>query len=219
MRKKNPFIYIFLILSGILFISACSQSVPEVRSANCSLILDFNSNAEKPLVKMSAYAQSESEVRRYDSITIRSNTNDYCWNVYDIIKVKENKRTYVGYNNLVMPEDIRFPTGSYSVTFKTLDEEETEVSVNLNYDTSIYNLKKSDVSSFIQKKNYRHKFAIYSKDDILLFYGQLSSEDSTPEKISSNYPNGAYFNEIWIAPNGSVTFIMAKTILEQETES
>lgn len=218
MRKKNHCIFIFLLFSLIAVFAACSQSLPEVRSGSCGLVLEYENMDSYPEVKLSVFLQSSSEVRRYETLSVHAMSSDYSWTVYDVIKSTENKKSFIGYNNLIMPENLKFPTGSYNVTAKTLDDEETELDLNLNYDQSVYSVKGSDVSKFIKNKSYRKKIAAYSEDGYLLFYGPLNGDNSTIQKLAKNYSEATYYNEVYIAPNASVTFIMPKQSFEEENK-
>lgn len=216
MRKKSFLKLIVFTLFFGFFVCACTQTVPEVRSGSCSLILEYNSLDSLPDVKLSVFFQSESEVRRYESFTVKALSSDYSWNVTDIIKLNENKKNFIGYNNLVMPQDTKFPTGSYNVVFKNLDEEETEINISLNYNSEIYSLKGKQVNNYIKNKNYRKKYAVYSEDGYLLFYGQLYGENSSLEKILYNYSEAVYYNEVLISSSGNITFIMPKQYFEEK---
>lgn len=215
MNRKNPIKSIFLFIGALIIFSACSQNLPEVRSGNCGLIAEYKTLDSYPKIKLSVFVQSESEIRRYESLNVKAVTSDYSWTVTDLIKNTENKKSFVGYNNFVMPDSVKFPTGAYNITVKTLDDEEDDLSLSLNYDTSIYKLKGSKVTEYIKNKSFRKKIAAYTEDGYLVFYGQLNGDNSTLERLANNYSEAVYYNEVYVGPGSTITFIMPQQTFER----
>ena len=102
-KKLTVFILIFAAVMA-LFIS-CSQNTPELTTTDYSVIFDYENAETVPEARLSIFAASASDVRRYERIRINSLETGLCWEVDNLTRLENEDLQWAGYTNLVAPEN------------------------------------------------------------------------------------------------------------------
>ena len=206
--RKNCLPLAFFSLLSFYFLS-CSQTAPEMKAGYCALLFNYSEDDSKPLVRMSYFAQTDTNPQRIQEIELKSLTSDLNWYLTDLIKIQDKKKYYVGYNNIAMPDNEAFPKGAYQVSFSTFDEQSYTMNFNLNYDSSLYELKNNQLQSFIKK------VVAFDANNILLFYSDLDSDDKF-EKLLFDNAEAESYKDVYVSSNKSVYLIFPQKLIESK---
>ncbi len=195
---------LFLVAAFALIICSCSNNVPELGNSRLAVIFDYDSNEELPKARLSIFVESVSNPRRFDTITVSSNQNEYVWQASDLILAADADRTYCGVTNFVMPANEKIPSGEYTVVFHQADDEQTEIKRILSYDKSLYETKGADVPQVMKKFYSSRMLTIYDASKKIIYYGPRTAELSDARGIWNNYRDASEFQESWINQSGTV---------------
>ena len=200
---QRHFIPVLALILTVL-ICACSSNVPELGNARLSVVFDYTSNDELPKARLSVFVESISNPRRFDSITVSSNKNEYVWEANDMILAADQEKTYCGVTNFVMPQNEKIPSGEYTILFRQADDEQTEIKRILSYDKSLYETKGSDVSKVMKKFYSTRMLTVYDANKKIIYYGPRTSELLDSRGIWNNYREAAEYQESWINQSGTI---------------
>ncbi len=195
---------LFLCLISLALISACSNNIPELGNARLSVVFDYNSKDDLPQARLSVFVESISNPRRFDTITVSSNKNEYVWEANDLILAADQEKTYCGVTNFVMPKNEQIPSGEYTIVFRQADDEQIEIKRILSYDKSLYETKGSDVAQVMKKFYSSRMLTIYDESKKIIYYGPRTSELLDARGIWNNYREAAEFQESWINQSGTI---------------
>lgn len=217
-KKLSKIKYISLFSLSLIYVllTGCSQNLPEVKQTNSSIIFEYEDEESLPYARFSVFAESVSNPRRFDSLTVRSLETEYEWEVEDLVILEDENKCYAGYTNFVMPEGIQIPKGKYSAIFKNADEEEFETEFYLDYNSKIYELTSSKIPDFMKSRSGNNKIAIYDNNSVLIFYGERTNELKTTRDIWNRYQNAEVFNDIWCASGNNVICILPNEMVKPE---
>ena len=210
----------FLLFSTFLFffLFGCSQSVPVLHYAKCSLVFEYDDESNSKS-RLSVFVEAGDNVKRGEKLIIKNQNHDLCWTVEDLVLMQSSDRLYCGYPNLVVQTDDKIPTGHYDITFVQADGNEKNISVNVTYDDIFYNSKSEEIPNIVMKKNGSNKIAVYDESNVLLYFGEKSTSYESKEKILKNHDSAFYYNDLWFLPNNSVICIMAPVYLQENENS
>ena len=194
----------FLILFLSIFFFSCSNNAPQVQNARFSVVFDYDNYEELPQARLSIFVEATSNPRRFDTIKVTCNQNEYVWEAKDLVFAADETNTYCGITNLVMPVNQKIPSGEYTIIFHQSDEEEKEIKRTLTYDKSLYEAKANDVSSIMRKYYGNRMLTVFDEEKKVLYYGPRSSELNDARGIWNVYPQAAEFQESWVNQNGTV---------------
>ena len=102
--KSFSLISLFFVAFTGLFIS-CSQVTPEIYTTDYSVIFDYRDEEALPSARLSVFASSASDVRRYERISIKSLDSGYIWDTRKIERLDTYDLQWVGCTNLIVPEE------------------------------------------------------------------------------------------------------------------
>ncbi len=204
-KKLTVFILIFAAVMA-LFIS-CSQNTPELTTTDYSVIFDYENAEALPEARLSIFAASASDVRRYERIRINSLETGFCWEVDNLTRLENEDLQWAGYTNLVAPENEKLPTGLYEITYFNADEKECTVNLEVNYDIGIYDVLLTGLAEYMAEKKGIEKIAVYDKAHILIYYGDRTEELKTTRDIWNKYRDAEYYQVIWYSIDGTVICI------------
>ena len=204
-KKLTVFILIFAAVMA-LFIS-CSQNTPELTTTDYSVIFDYENAEAVPEARLSIFAASASDVRRYERIRISSLETGFCWEVDNLTRLENEDLQWAGYTNLVAPENEKLPTGLYEITYFNADEKECTVNLEVNYDIGIYDVLLTGLADYMAEKKGIEKIAVYDKAHILIYYGDRTEELKTTRDIWNKYRDAEYYQVIWYSIDGTVICI------------
>ena len=190
----------------VLFVS-CSQNTPEIYSTEYSVIFDYEDEQTPPSARLSIFATSSTDVRRYQRIVITSTETGYSWDTEIIARLEESENQWAGCTNIVVPADEKIPTGKYQITYYNADEKECQVTLDVKYDAEIYDVLLPSLTEYMTMKHGIEKIAIYDKEHVLLFSGDRTEELMTTRDIWNTFREAATYQVIWYSRNGSVICI------------
>ena len=207
-----------ILAAGLLFFASCSQNSPELYNADYSIVFDYADETSKPSARLSVFATSNSEVRRYNRIQIQSLESGYIWDTDIVAKLEAEDLQWAGCTNIVAPEDEKLPKGKYQVTYFNADEKEYSVTIDVNYDTEFYDLLLPALPDFMTKNRGIEKIAIYDKQHIMIYFGNRTSELKTTRDIWNNYRDAAFYQVIWYTRGGNVICVTPEKPVRPESE-
>lgn len=200
--KAYSIITLFVAAFTALFIS-CSQNTPELDSKDYSVVFDYTSEETPPSARLSIFASSSSDVRRYQRIKIVSVETGYIWDTQFLSKLEADGMQWAGCTNLVAPEGEKLPSGSYDITYYNADEKEFSISIDVNYDTELYEVLLPALPEFMYKRQGIENLAVYDKEHSLIYFGERS-ELRTTRDIWNSYREAETYQVIWYTPKGNV---------------
>ena len=111
-KSNSKLLLISLALSFlVILISSCSQVTPEIISPEYSVIFEYEDEKSNPKARMSIFAESLTEPNRYDRIKVYCENGGYIWDFDEIAMFSNQKRSWAGNTNLVMPQNQVFSSG------------------------------------------------------------------------------------------------------------
>lgn len=212
-------ILIILVFVAIQFaLISCSQNTPELSTTDYSVIFDYAGNDELPAARLSIFAASGSDVRRYERLRIKSIDTGLCWETDSISLLENDDVQWAGCTNLVAPEDEKLPVGRYEITYINADEKECTVSLDVRYDVDFYDVVLSGLADYMAEKRGIEKIAIYDKEHILIYFGNRTEEFRTTRDIWNTYREAEYYQVIWYTRDGRVICIEPEKPVTPEAE-
>ena len=205
--KKNHTGFILIFAAVMALFISCSQNTPELTTTDYSVIFDYENAEAVPEARLSIFAASASDVRRYERIRINSLETGFCWEVDNLTRLENEDLQWAGYTNLVAPENEKLPTGLYEITYFNADEKECTVNLEVNYDIGIYDVLLTGLAEYMAEKKGIEKIAVYDKAHILIYYGDRTEELKTTRDIWNKYRDAEYYQVIWYSIDGTVICI------------
>ena len=206
MQSYSAKIHILSLLIAVFcfFAFSCSQSAPEINQPDYSVIFDYTNEEELPASRLAVFMNSSSDVRRYETLRIKSVDTGYVWTVTDIIRLSQDEQKWAGCNNLFPPENERIPSGSYEITYINADQKEASFIVQVSYDAAFYDTLLADLPTEIRSKNGIEKIIIFDKEKKVLFFGPRPAELRTVRDIWNAYREADTYRVLWYTSNGRV---------------
>lgn len=196
-----------LFIAGILVLSGCSESEPELVSAKGYVVFDFSDEKKAPSVRLAAFAELSSEVRRVDSIRIKNLATNLEWNCLNPAVFSNEKRQWSGYTEFLSPDGIEIPLGVYNFFYTDSQGKEVSSAFVINYDEKLAGSTPENALSFLQEDS-AEQYALYSEKNTLLYYGAKKQNWSDDSKIFSFDPKTSYYRKIYIGTKKTVVCIM-----------
>ena len=172
--------------------------------ARLSVVFDYEKMDEFPKARLAVFVEAHSNPRRVGTITVAAKGSDFSWEVNDLLFAQNDETKYLGAVNLVMPQDLQFPTGEYNVSFIQMDEEKSDVKVPLFYDKTLYETKGSEASKVMNDAMASRMLKVYGENKKVLYYGPWTREFTNARSIWNVYRDAQEFQETWVSPGGSV---------------
>ena len=215
--KSRIAVFLTFIVFSAFFIS-CSQNTPEISFTDYSIIFDYEKEDELPAARLSVFAASGSDVRRYEKIRITSLDTGFCWETDNIARMESDEVQWAGCTNLVAPENEKLPVGKYEITYFNADEKECVVNLEVRYDIGFYDVLVSGLADYMAEKRGIEKIAIYDKEHILIYFGNRTEELQTTRDIWNKYREAEYYQVIWYTRDGKVICIEPEKPVVPEEE-
>ena len=204
--KNRKIRFLFFVLVMGFFIS-CSQNTPELSTTDYSIVFDYENEEALPTARLTIFASSASDVRRYEKIKITSLETGFCWEADNLVRLEADEVQWAGYTNLVAPENEQLPTGQYEITYQNADEKECTVTLDIRYDVGLYEVLLSGLADYMAGKRGIEKIAVYDKEHILIYFGDRTEEFKTTRDIWNKYREAQYYQVIWYTRDGTVICI------------
>ena len=196
--------FFLLIFCAFIIFASCSNNAPQIQNARFSIVFDYENADELPSARLSVFVEATSNPRRFDTVTVTCDKNEYVWEAKDLILDQDETNTYCGITNLVMPAEEKIPNGEYTIVFKQSDDEQREIKRTLSYDKDFYETKAQDIPELMKKYYGTKMLTVYDENHTVLYYGPRSVELGTARGIWNNYRDAAEFQESWVNQNGTV---------------
>ncbi|MBQ0039351.1 MAG: hypothetical protein KBS64_02850 [Treponema sp.] len=179
---------LFLILS-LIFIS-CSDDNPEVSTVDHKLVFDYKDMESAPEIRMSVYLVMVSDVSRGASMKILNEESGLEWHCgsADLRRVSGAGGKWAGCSTFVPVGKGCFPKGRYNVTYEDKAENECDTSFTLKYPDGLDELKASEFPLGL-KIPFEKRLAIYSNEDVLLYFGEDNPAWETNKDIFAEFKN------------------------------
>ena len=212
MGKDN--LNFFKIILCFLFLPlffSCAQNLPEIKIAVPTIIFDYEAQDSLPKGRLSIFVESVSDVRRYESISIKSIQTNYIWDTDEIVMFKNSDKMYAGYTNFIVPEGELIPSGEYQICYMNADGEEQTLNINLNYDSEFYQKTASEIPDFFKTKRGSVSLMIFNANKNVLYFGDKKDDLNNSRKIWNKYRDAAFYQEIWTTTDNSVMCVLPLT--------
>ena len=208
MRKTSLFVFIFSVLFFFFF-----QDSAQIASAESSVIFDYSQNP--PDMRLSVFVNSESDVRLASKIKIVNKNSGLEWNCDELVKFEDkNKNSWTGCANIVAAFGMKIPAGEYVLTYFDMAGDEDEILFSIDYPENVLTLKSEDFPDgfdYSEKKS-----AIYTKDGVLLYYGEEKKEWENRNTVLVDYKDAGFIRTCYTLKNDSVICLMPPENLEQQ---
>ena len=198
---KKLFFLAFVLLVALC---SCTNNAPDLNSARLSVIFDYADMESLPAARLGVFVEAASNPHRFGTITVSTKKSDISWEVNDLLFAQNEDQKYLGAVNLVMPQDLKFPTGEYDITFVQLDEEQVEVKVPLFYDKTLYETKGSEAARVMSRSMASRMLKIFDENKKVIYYGPWTNEFTDARSIWNVYREAREYQETWVSGGGTV---------------
>lgn len=210
--KSNKILLSVFVLFGLL---SCSQNVPELKTVTTTAILDYATETSYPTARLSFFIETNSEVKRADSIEAYSKKYGYTWKTDNLIKIATSKKQWAGYTNFAIPETLSIPDGGYEVKYITADGEIAEANAYVNLDSKLLQAKADEIPEIMNEKHGRLNVAVFDKENNLIIYGEKVKDLRSEESILRKYKESVYYREVWATSGNSTLCLMPIVYLKK----
>lgn len=222
-EKNHLAIFTLFLLIVSYSLLSCSDSVPKINSVNQSVIMDFSDEQSPAVVSLSVFIQSDSEVRKIDSLTLTNVNSSLSWTsrTIELLQGKNNK-FWAGYSNFKAVQGTFFPQGRYTVLIEDKAGNESESSFILNIPEEIKKGELKSIRAYLSGNSvqFLKNIAIYDGENNLLFLGEENENFSTDEQFIKKYPEGVKKRPVYLINGGTVTILFpSEDINNQSSES
>lgn len=222
-EKNNLAIFTLFLLMVSYSLLSCSDSVPKINNVNQSVIMDFSDEQSPAVVSLSVFIQSDSEVRKIDSLTLTNVNSSLSWTsrTIELLQGKNNK-FWAGYSNFKAVQGTFFPQGRYTVLIEDKAGNESESSFILNIPEEIKKGNLKSIRAYLSGNSvqFLKNIAIYDGENNLLFLGEENENFSTDEQFIKKYPEGVKKRPVYLVNGGTVTILFpSEEINNQSSES
>lgn len=207
-----------IIAATAVFFSSCSQNAPELYNTDYSIIFDYSDEQTPPSARLSVFATSGSDVRRYQKIKITSLETGYCWETEVLVKLEVDELQWAGCTNIAAPAEEKLPVGKYEVTYCNADEKEFSLTLNVRYDSEFYDVLLPALPELMAKYRGIEKIAVYDKEHILIYFGERTDSFKTTRDIWNTYREAASYQIIWYTRSGNVICIAPEKPVSPEAD-
>lgn len=186
---------------------SCSDSTPELSSATGYVIFDYDSMESYPSMRLAAFVQTVSEVRRVEKISVFNRKNRLEWTRESPVVFSDEKSQWTGYTDFVCAKGISIPLGLYDFTYCD-GEGRTEQTVFSIY----YDEKNAAITAkeFLDKKpsNVIEKIALYSEQGMLLYFGDKKASWKDDALIFKTNGQSSYYRTCYKISGDNSIFMM-----------
>lgn len=200
---------VFVFVFSLLFFS-CASNDPEVNSADCKIIFDYREPGAAPDVRLSVFMNMRSNVRLGDNFRILNKESGLSWTCgkEDLKKIDAGEAyRWVGCTKFSPARKSVFPKGLYNVYFEDKAERDDESSFRLNYPDILVTAVAEDFPEVLNVAAVK-KIALYSNEDILLYFGEQPKHWNSNEKIFADYKNAWSTRECYCMNGNSILCLM-----------
>ncbi len=207
---------VFFSILFLLILSSCSQNEPKIEYAKPVVVFEYSSKDVLPKQRFSVFVESESDVRRVESICIIDNESKKEWRTSDIQKIDVSGRMFVGNSNLAIPENTDLANGTYTFVYYTKDEKESRVDFTLDYDKEIKNIEFVNINKYVTEHRFIKNIVIYDSLSNCLYYGLETDSLKNEKDIIKQYKNAEYYAIVWVNSTNTIFCILPTQNINRE---
>ncbi|MCF0242686.1 MAG: hypothetical protein HUK25_08615 [Treponema sp.] len=215
---KNYFLHIFPAFFSLSIFFSCSQTVPEINSASSSVIFDYENTESLPQIRLAVFMDLESDARRSEKFKIRCKYSGYEWECENPVNFQNGKKTFSGYSNFVMPENLPFIEGQYLLDYEDAAGEKKSVTFSVYYNREICDKNSSEVLSLMETQKYERKIAVFKENDVLSYYDVYTEDLNEASKVWERYADGEYFRDVLLV-NGNRAIILMPRVYNENSHT
>ena len=189
--NSYPRVLSVIFFAFLLFFFSCSNDEPQGYSVDHRLVFDFADFDSPPVSRLSVYLALESDVHLASSMKVINEETGLVWNCSNtrLKKIENsNKDKWAGYPRFVPAVNSDFPKGRYMVYYEDKAERDLEKSFYLKYPDELSSCRAGDFPEKISVPVTK-KVAVYSNEDVLLYFGDENSHWKVSEDIIAEYKN------------------------------
>lgn len=191
----------------VLFFAGCSDSQTELVSAKGYVVFDYKDDSSLPSVKLAAFTEVSSDVRRVDSVRIKNRSTQIEWNCAEPLIFSDSKRQWAGYTECVSPENFKIPSGIYDFSYIDAQGNENSVPFTVSYNEKLLSSNSSSAKEKLSE-NVKEKIAVYSATGSLIYYGEKKDSWNEEKNIFSSNSGSGYYRTVYAELVDSVLLMM-----------
>ena len=203
-------LFLFLSSFAFLFFSlvSCSNDEPDVAQVSQVVVFDYGDDESVPEQRLAVFLSMESDVHYASKITVKNEAEGYEWLQGGVRKLQGvSDRDWAYCVNLVPPDGMFISQGSYTVVYEDSAEKEVSSTFNLFYQENLVDSRSGDFPQILTCQFFR-KVAIYSADDVLLYFGERKAEWDYDEFIFQDFSNAATVRDVYVMNTDTVLCLM-----------
>lgn len=190
------------------FFLSCSDSNPKLSTVNPCIIFEFSDFENAPNVRLSVFANAESDIQRVGEIRAINEETGLEWICLNPRKITDsNKKNWVGYSKFIAPYGENFPSGKYIFYYEDLSGREYEANFSLNLDDSYFSSNAQNYPDLI-KVSKTKRIAIYSETNSLSYYGEYKKSWLSDKDILKDYPDAISYRICYVTSDNKICFVM-----------
>lgn len=201
MRLRLLFISVCL----IIFLS-CSESPPSVSQVSTITVIDHGEAS--PAMRLCVFISIDSDIRSASDIRITNVDSGLEWSCDDLVKfTDEDGQNWAGCVSFYPAANGVIPKGAYTLVYEEASGETCESGFHVNYPDSLLTATAADFAGDISVP-FETRLAVYSEDDVLLYFGEEQGYLSDRLSLQEAYENASYFTLCYFSEPEAVLCIM-----------
>lgn len=208
MKAGPSYILSFFLTLFLLFtVFSCSDTDINLLNAKGYVLFDYKDSVSKPEVRLAAFVEVSSEVRRVEAVRVKHISSQMEWNCLSPLIFSDSKRQWAGYSDFVSPEGMLIPEGIYDFSYMDAQKNEENLSFNISYNEylaegNLDTLKKYSLD------NKKETIVIYSETDSIIYHGPKKQNWSDEKKIFLSNKGSKYFRYVYSEVTENAMYLM-----------
>ncbi|MGN0728456.1 hypothetical protein [Treponema sp.] len=158
-------------------------------------------------MRLSVFVNTEQDAELAHKIRIMNLNSGLEWNCTDPVKFEDkNGLNWAGCASISSAEKTELPAGAYVLIYTDKSENESEISFSVEYPEEFLELTSVDFP--VPFDSLERKIAVYSSDDVLLYYGTEKKDWTDRSAVLMDYKNAAFVRVCYCLNNDSVVCLM-----------
>lgn len=217
--KSGPFLHNNIIFLACIFLTSvffsCADTDPAIASVKGYVIFDYENETKKPLVKLAAFIETESDVRRVERINLKCLENNYSWTCSDPLIFSNDSKQWAGFTEFYLPGDENFRNGAYLMECDDAQEKSVSSSFSISYPEENLVKHLSEITEEA-KENSREEICVYDSAGTVLYYGMRRTSWKQDSNIFNSIKNSAYYRISYVSNNDAVIYMLPAVYKNQQ---
>ncbi|MDE5898419.1 MAG: hypothetical protein K2H09_04050 [Treponemataceae bacterium] len=193
---------------------SCSDSEPRLSSASGFVVFDYEADGVLPVMKLAAFAETDSDVRRVDKVVVSSRQNQYEWTADEPLVFSSEGRQWAGCADFVCPGAEPIPRGFYDLYYTDGAESTVQGMFVVSYPDGLAALPASRLGE--QEALSRERFAVFDEERKLLYFGSRQQAWKDDADVFVSFERAAFFRRCLGTEDGSVLCLLPPVFREQD---